>query len=653
MNLSFKHNLALMLLTAAGTLTFSACSDNSTSDTAPSAVDPKQWNLDANMDTSVKPGDDFARYCWGKWYDAQGDAPKGGFGTFAESQEELNKMVGQLEQKDMKLIKRELASLGEDEAGLAEIRQRIQKLKQLRHASSKDVAAELGSFLASGKFSTIYCYLDVASENCYYRVFLGTNENVSDNVPTTDNPQDSLIYADWLVRLGMNEEDAASVLKDGLSQDYDTSVEALTSDGNAEHKAVGEAFCQALGIDAKYLQYGTNDAKYSSVDGIGKFIEENATHIVDMMICFEASDIVLVSRKAFDDFCQSNGFSEDEFISFTVEQLLMYAKNKEFCDKFCTEEMRNKIFDMMEDMRTTFASRIDQLTWMSATTKQAAREKLAAMKCYALYPDSWMSEGLPELKGKSFYEDINILKKTYANLQKAFLSHNPREDHFNYLFIVNPDSPSYLVNCSYYPYNNTVHIYAPFAMSPFYSSENSDATLYAIGAVLGHEMTHGFDNNGSLYGPKGEDINWWTVADKQEYDERTKLLVDCYNHLPGYIYCPGSCFANGTKTLGENIADLGGVEIALQAYTAKLEKQGYYGDELKKQQKRFFQAYANLWRSKYSNEYYVNRLLTNEHGNSYVRVLGVTMNCDRWYELYNVQWGDKYYLKPEKRTHIW
>ncbi len=653
MNLSFKNNLAVMLLAAAGMLTFSACSDDSTNDMAPSTVDPKQWNLDANMDTSVKPGDDFARYCWGKWYDAQGDAPKGGLGTIAEAQEEMNKKVGQLEQKELKQIKRELANLGEDEAGLAQISQRIQKLQQLRHASPKDVAAELGSFLASGKCSTIYCYLDAESENSYYHVFLGTNDNVSDNVPTTNNPEDSLTYANWLVQLGMDEEGAASVLKDGLSQDYDTSAEALTSDGNADHKAIGEAFCQALGIDTKFLQYGTYDVKYSSVDGIGKFIEENATHIVDMMICHEASDIVLVSRKAFDDFCQSNGFSDDEFISFSVEQLLMYAKNKEFCDKFCTEEMRSKVLDMMEDLRSTFASRIDQLTWMSNTTKQAAKEKLAAMKFYALYPDKWMSEGLPELKGNSLYEDTQILKQTYANLQKAFLSHNPREDHLNFLFIIDMDSPSYLVNCSYYPYNNTAQIFAPFMMSPLYSSENSDATLYAIGAVLGHEMTHGFDNNGSHYGPKGEDTNWWTVADKQEYDERTKLLVDCYNHLPGYIDCPGSCFANGEKTLGENIADLGGLEIALQAYTAKLEKQGYYGDELKKQQKRFFQAEANLWRSKYTNEYYVNRLLTNEHCNSYVRVLGETMNCDLWYDLYDVQWGDKYYLKPEKRTHIW
>lgn len=143
MNLSFKHSLAFMLLTAAGTLTFSACSDDSTNDMAPSAVDPKQWTLDANMDTSVKPGDDFARYCWGKWYDAQGEAPEGGLGTIVESREEMDKKVGQLPQKDMKLIKRKLANLGEDEAGLAEIRQRVQELQQLRHASPKEVTTGL------------------------------------------------------------------------------------------------------------------------------------------------------------------------------------------------------------------------------------------------------------------------------------------------------------------------------------------------------------------------------------------------------------------------------------------------------------------------------------------------------------------------------
>ncbi len=370
-----------------------------------------------------------------------------------------------------------------------------------------------------------------------------------------------------------------------------------------------------------------------------------------MMICHEAADILLVSQSAYKHYLEFCQLSEDDFVKRSIRPMLRYPLSKEFCEKYCTEGMRSTVLKMMEDLRTTFASRIDQLTWMSSTTKQNAKEKLAAMKFHAISPDNWISEGFPELKSNSLYEDVQILRQTDAKLKNEFLSHNAREDMMNCNII--DDDPTYTVNCFYDPSINAAIIFAPFMMSPFYSSENSDATLYAIGIVLGHEITHGFDNDGSKYGPYGENVNWWTVSDKQEYDERTQLLVDCYNHLPGYMDCPGSTFTDGTLTLGENIADLGGLEIALQAYTEKLEKQGYYGDELAKQQKRFFQAYANLWRCKYSvvrNEW----LLKNDvHANDYTRVLGPTMNCNRWYELYNVQWGDKNYLKPEKRTHIW
>lgn len=639
---ALKHNIVIGLLAIGGALTFTACSDDIAEDVTPSTVDPKQWVLDSYMDTSVKPGDDFARYCWGKWYDAQEVNTDGYAGIGAESVAETDKKVAQLDLKERQQIEQDLASLGEDEDGMAQLRQNISNLMDLRkNPSTTGIATELGKFLASGKRSSLVLKITPYGNSCKYYIRLNsssTPQYASDIVKLENNDENRLTFTEWLTQLGVENEDAQEVLKDGLIQDFDTSA------GNVSSTEIVAAFCQGLGVDASSIYP-------SEVDSIGNLIGKNAMHIVDMMICHEAADILLVSRDAYNQFCNDYDYSKELFINRAVNPLLLYPLSKAFCDKYCTTEMHDMVISMMEDLRTAFASRIDQLTWMSSTTKQAAKEKLSAMKFYALYPDNWLIEGFPELKGNSLYEDMQILRQADAKLKEEFLSHSAREDMMNFNII--DDQPTYTVNCYYWSVNNTASIFAPFVMSPFYSSENSDATLYAIGTVLGHEITHGFDNSGALYGPTGEDTNWWTVSDKQEYDERTKLLVDCYNHLPGYMDCPGSTFANGEKTLGENIADLGGLEIALQAYTEKLEKEGYYGDELAKQQKRFFQAFANIQRNKFSVKSNEWLLKNDEHANSYTRILGATMNCNRWYELYDVQWGDKNYLKPEKRTHIW
>ncbi len=635
---SFKHNLSLGLLVAAGALTFSACSDDIATDVIPSTIDPKQWNLDANMDTIVKPGDDFARYCWGKWYDAQGEVRgDSSLGTIAEAYAEVEKKLDNLDAKELKQMASELSNLGEDDAGMEQLRQNIQDLLELRlYGNEKEIAKELGKFLASGKRSSMCLTVEGFGDQCYYYIRRDANQDYVSDIAKNlnDGEASKWICGIWLEKLGMNREYITEVLKGGLSNQF--------YNVDAQNDEIGKAFCQGLGIDENKL--------YNS-GGYGSFIYANARHIIDMMICHEAADILLVSQSAYKHYLEFCQLSEDDFVKRSIRPMLRYPLSKEFCEKYCTEGMRSTVLKMMEDLRTTFASRIDQLTWMSSTTKQNAKEKLAAMKFHAICPDNWISEGFPELKGNSLYEDVQILRQTDAKLKNEFLSHNAREDMMN-CNIIN-DSPTYTVNCFYDPYINAAIIFAPFMMSPFYSSENSDATLYAIGTVLGHEITHGFDNTGSKYGPYGEDKNWWTVSDKQEYDERTQLLVDCYNHLPGYMDCSGSTFTDGTLTLGENIADLGGLEIALQAYTEKLEKQGYYGDELEKQQKRFFQAYANIWRSKYSIDANEENLKTDVHANGYTRILGATMNCNRWYELYGVQWGDKNYLKPEKRTHIW
>ncbi len=634
MNTFTKHALCSLLL-AVGATFVASCSD----DEIASAVDPKQWNLDQNMDTSVKPGDDFARYCWGKWYDNAGmPTETSGLGTIPESRVIANEQLATLTDNELNQLYLDASRLNEEDTEIAELTQRIANLKTLLHEpAAKDVAKAFGQFLASGRTSYFSTLAFGTVEVCNYYIKKDTT-SVADIL--TQKPSVERMEA-WLVKLGLTQEEATDVATKGLRPSNLTDNISV----KANDKEVLKAFLEPFGADEDRLTSWSDDFTMDD------YIATNKDMLVRMMICSEAADLLLVSRSALNEYLAETKQDEKTMLQTASTDLLTYPRSKEYAEKYVTPEKRQHVLDMMENIRTAFGQRLDKLTWMSSTTKQAAKNKLAAMKFYACYPDEWISAGLPQLTGESLYADMKNLRQTKANLKKEIYNCNARENAFN---IILGYYQTYTVNCCYDPETNTAHIFAPMTMAPFYSEENSDATLYAVGCILGHEITHGFDNNGSKFGPKGEHTDWWTVSDKQDFEARTQLLVDCYNHLPAYMGCAPQLYANGAQTLSENIADIGGLEAALQAYTSKLQEQGYRGDELIKQQKRFFQAYANLWRSKYS-EGRNQRLLksTDAHANEYTRTLGTTMNCDRWYEVYGVQWGDKYYLRPEKRTHIW
>ncbi len=632
---SFARHAICSLLLAVGASFVASCSDD---DEIASAVDPKQWNLDQNMDTSVKPGDDFARYCWGTWYDNAGEATALGLGTIPESALLTQEKVATLNDNELQQIYADASRLGENEDEQAALRQRIAELNALlKNPEPAKVAKALGEFLAAGRKSFISCKVFGKAETSKY--FLSKDTTcISDLAPSLP---DKALMASWLVKLGLSEDEASDVAEKGLSAKNFNEQCTVTSD-----EKVMNAFCEALGTEDERITPWSDDFK---IDG---YIVTNAAALVRMMMCSEATDLVLVSRSALSDYETSLKQDEKTYLKAATDELVAYPRSKEYAEKYVTAETRQRVYEMMENIRSAFDQRLDQLTWMSSTTKKAAKEKLAAMKCFACYPDQWVSEGLPQLTGESLYEDMKILRQTRFNLKKVLYNSNPRETAFNIMLTTYYNT--YTVNCCNDLETNTVHIFAPMTTSPFYSEENSDATLYAVGIILGHEITHGFDNNGAKRGAKGEDADWWTVSDKQDFEARSQLLIDCYNHLPAYMECPPYVYENGTKTLSENIADLGGLEAALQAYTTKLQKDGYRGDGLIKQQKRFFQAYANIWRSKYTLARNLKKLQSNNaHANEYTRVLGSTMNCDRWYEVYGVTWGDKYYLRPEKRTHIW
>ncbi len=641
-----KLRLALLLLPMAA-LTLASCSDNAddTTNTTPAYVDEKSA-LDDNMDTSVKPGDDFSRYCWGKWYDNAGELNGvTAVGTVFEAYANTNKKLAALENKELRQLCTEAAQLDTlDMRSWLESCQLMSKLtEQLEDPDALEITKLLGEFYASGRNCMLQIGTDVISEKYYFSVSMPSKTYCSDLVPNLQTWGGQALMLS-LQMSGLNEQQIETVVAPLKKEDSGQDADADTQYKKYTSEQIVNAFCESFGISTDQFLNG---------DELATIILGGRRSVLDMMIWSVATDIVLVSNESLNYLAEANNFKNGAYLLqglILSNHLLDYPISKEYSEKYKNDELQAKILNLMEELRTTFAKRIDNLEWMSSTTKEAAKKKLAAMKFFAFYPDHWFSVGIPQLTGNSLYEDMNIVRKARIDLQKQLMTVNAREDFLNVLY--GSAYPAYEVNCLHTLPTNTVTVLEPFMTSPYYSSNDPEVMLYAVGAVIGHELTHGFDNKGALYGPTGLLENWWTVSDKQEFESRTQLLVDCYNHLPAYQDCAANLFTDGTNTLGENIADLGGLQIALDAYTAKLEQQGVQGDDLAKAQKRFFQAYANLWRFKGSAAYNQGNLKS-DHSNNYVRVIGATMNCNRWYELYDVKWGDKNYLKPEKRTHIW
>jgi putative endopeptidase len=299
--------------------------------------------------------------------------------------------------------------------------------------------------------------------------------------------------------------------------------------------------------------------------------------------------------------------------------------------------------ELIENLRAAYQSRIEGSTWMDAPTKQAALAKLAAFEPRIGHPATYID-----------YARMSVRRDDPLGnaIRAGEFQHQLELERFpkpvdRTLWSMTPQT----VNAYYNPLANQITFPAAILQPPFFDPAADPAVNYgAIGAIIGHEMGHGFDDQGSGFGPTGKFENWWSDAAKAAFAERTKALAtqfDAYEPIPGTRI-------QGQLTLGENIGDLGGVEAAyaaFQRYQAEHGKApvigGLTGDQ------RFFLAYAQAWQTKVREGTARQRLLTDPHSPAMFRVNGIVRNVDAWYRAFNVQPGDKLYLPPEQRVHIW
>lgn len=313
-----------------------------------------------------------------------------------------------------------------------------------------------------------------------------------------------------------------------------------------------------------------------------------------------------------------------------------------YVSKYFTPEAKQRMQDLVANLSETFGERINALSWMSEETKTKALEKLNAFTPKIGYTDKWET-----------YDGLNISDDDFfGNIQRAnqwgynFMANKFGEPVDRTRWGMTPPT----VNAYYSPVNNEIAFPAGILQFPFFAFEADDAINYGgIGAVIGHEMTHGFDDSGRQYAADGNLKDWWTEEDAAKFKELADKVVDQYNQYTVL----DTINVNGKLTLGENLADLGGLSIAYAAF--KKTPQGQ-SDELidgLTPDQRFFLSWAQVWRMNIRPETAAQFILTDPHSPSDARIVGPIVHMDAWYKAFDVKEGDKLFIPEEERVAIW
>lgn len=318
------------------------------------------------------------------------------------------------------------------------------------------------------------------------------------------------------------------------------------------------------------------------------------------------------------------------------------AVGEQYVDAYFPPDSKAKMEALVANLKTAMGARIDRLDWMSETTKERAHDKLSKFVVKIGYPDSWRDYSKLEVDGSDLYGNIERASAFEWARQLDRIDEPVDREEWG----MTPQT----VNAYYNPPNNEIVFPAAILQPPFFDPAADPAINYgAIGGVIGHEITHGFDDDGRKFSGDGKLENWWTEADLERFTAETDKLSAQYSEMEPL---PGMNI-NGELTLGENIADLGGLLMAMDAYHASLNgKPAPIIDGLTGEQ-RVLLGWAQVWRGKYRDDALKNLLVADPHSPNMARVNGPVRNIDAWYVAFDVEPGDDLYLPPEDRVRIW
>ncbi|WP_065219566.1 MULTISPECIES: M13 family metallopeptidase [Butyricimonas] len=327
----------------------------------------------------------------------------------------------------------------------------------------------------------------------------------------------------------------------------------------------------------------------------------------------------------------------------SVNGVLGEAVGQMYTEKYFPAAAKERMVKLVSNLQKALGERIQGLEWMSEETKAKAQEKLAAFHVKIGYPDKWKDYSSLEIMNDSYWN--NIVRSNHFDYNEMIAKAGKPVDKDEWL--MTPQT----VNAYYNPTTNEICFPAGILQYPFFDMNADDACNYgAIGVVIGHEMTHGFDDQGRQYDKDGNLKDWWTAADAENFKQRAQVLVDYFNN----IKVLPDLNANGELTLGENIADHGGLQVAYVALQKAMAENPLGNDENGfTPAQRFFLSYANVWAGNVRDEQIRLQTKSDPHSLGRWRVNGALPHIGSWYEAFGVQEGDPLYLPVEQRASIW
>lgn len=646
------------------------------------------------MDKSVKPGTDFYAYSNGTWTKNNPvPSTETRWGSFNELQKNNNAALkailetsansenekGSVEQLIGDYYYSFMDSNARDKAGIAPIQPYLDKIDNLN--SAKELAGMLAKFHNDG-FGLLLGIgveqdLKDNSRNVVYAAQGGLGLPSKSYYTKTDDEAKNLrdAYKEHIKKMldyiGINEDNNGGI------QDYSAKVlefETALADASMTRVELRNYFAQynptpineldkACGeFDmAAYIKgrsYGDIDTIIVSQPAfyakIGKMLNDYSLDVWKLYLKFHVingaanylSSEIEKARFAFYG-AMLGGQKEMKpkwktAISDISRNALGEALGHAFVNENFTESSKTKVNEMVDNITAVFGERIEQLEWMTAETKAAAKTKLESFTRKLGYPDKWTD-----------YSSLEISRTSYANnvlnCARFEIKENTEKLH-------KPIDKSkwgmapHIVNAYYNPLWNEIVFPAGIMQPPFFDPKKEDAVNYArMGAVIGHELTHGFDDQGAQFTAEGEFKNWWSESDQMQFAARTQKLVDQFNN---YEALPGLNI-NGQLTLGENIADLGGLTIAYYAYQRSLEGKPRINIGGLTNEQRFFVAFAQIWKTNYTDDALKMQVNTNPHSPGKWRVLGPLSNMPEFFDAFDIKEGEAMRQSEEDIAVIW
>ncbi len=647
-------------------------------------ADPKGIDA-ANLDTTVSPKDDFYDYACGGWMKANPLKPEySRFGTFDQLGEnnreqvrelvlglDRNAAVGTNEQKVANLYDMGMDSVRLNEQGAAPLQADLATIA----GASRDQIVELMATLPGlGVFFGTGVGADLANSdvNTMYwgqgGLGLGDRDYYTDNTERAQKIREAYrTYLSTLAGLiGYDEAqtkrftDNVLALETELAQNQMTRTEQRDIAAQYNLMAVDDLVKQYPSVDLKHyfevqnLNVDTvvvDSPKYYAV--VAKALANKDEQVLrDYMT---ASYVSSAAPYLSDDFIDA-GFQLRKVMSGVEEQqprwkralsvpnaILGEAVGQLYVEKYFPESSKERMLTLVGNLQTALGQHIDQLTWMSDTTKARAQEKLANFHVKIGYPDTWRDYSKLTIDPEQSY---------WKNVQNAILFN---QDYNNSDYGKPVDRERWLmspqtVNAYYNPSTNEICFPAGILQPPFFDPAADDAVNYgAIGVVIGHEMTHGFDDQGRQFDKDGNFADWWTEADAQAFNALADKLVAQFDS----IVVAGDTHANGRLTLGENIADQGGLRVAHTAYLNSLNGaegpviEGFTPDQ------RFYLAYSNVWAGNIREDEILARTIDDPHSLGRWRVNATLRNIDPFFTAFDIQEGDAMFLPEAERVVIW